>query len=303
MPSRKKGRAGLFGLALMGALLLCTSSAFAAGPPKVEWFPIQAETQVFSIHPTSAWVKPNGALTTVKFQYRVSGSGGEWLNTPVVSYSGEEKQKVDIRIYGLLPHTKYDIRLTATNEYGTNSQGGEATPFTTRSWGVQAGGTLPASVGSGTYGTGSFNWQFGLQKVSWSCSERVQGQLGNATASSDHYTLYFEGCKMAYNEKVACTLETFHINLGGNLEAQGENKTFYLNFPVGCQSPFGSSAGFTIQEPFKALVPVGEESFAAEQPMTMSSSLSFGGNYGTISISGDKWILTGSNIGKKFGTL
>jgi hypothetical protein len=264
---------------------------------------IGIETQVVSAKPSKAFVTPNGATTTVKYEYRVAKSGEEWRSTPTVQFSGEERQSVNIRMNGLLPHTTYEYALVGTNEYGTSRVGGEVQQLKTRSWGIQSGGTLPASVVSLTYGAASFNWQLGLQKVSWNCSEKVQGQLGNATASSDHYTLYFEECKMSYNEKVACNLESFYINLGGNLEAQGENKTFYLNFPVGCQSPFGSSAGFTIQEPFAALVPVGEASFAVEQPMTMNSSLSFGGNYGTIAISGDRWGLTGSNIGKKFGTL
>jgi hypothetical protein len=268
--------------------------------PSVSTFAGGETQQVFNIFSTHDWVQPHESPTTAKYQYRIAGSGEEFHSTPG-QFLGETSQFAQIRINGLLPHTKYEYQLSATNSLGT-TLGGIRTS-TTRSWGIQAGGTLPATNGSGGGGALSVNWQFGAQKVSWTCSEWVQGQLGNATAASDNYTLHFEGCKMAYNGVNACNLESFNINLGGNLEAQGENKFVNLKFPAGCQSPFGASATFTISQPFEAQVPVGEGLFAVQQPMNLSSSMTFGGNVGSVSISGDNWALTGANSGKKFGSL
>jgi len=94
--------------------------------------PSVQDLKAIDIGTRSAWlnasVNPSGADTTATFAYR-TGSG-EWIFTKLISVpaiSGSTVVKMPID--SLLPGTKYQIKLTATNVHGSTSQESE---FTTR---------------------------------------------------------------------------------------------------------------------------------------------------------------------------
>jgi hypothetical protein len=311
MSQHKVARAGLFGLLLTSALLLLAGSAMAAGKPLVKT-PTRAGFALSSVVPSGS-VNPNGVATYGSFEYRLAGTEEAFTTTPS-QYVGAGTEYVSItaaKVKGLIPASEYELRLTASNSYGATTS--SALHFSTSTWYVEEGGDFASAFNSEST-PASFEWPMGGYTVSFDCSERVHGTLGHGgwelagggkevvvasgSPNEDSYVLSFEGCTMAYNGVVACSLPSFEIQLAGNFVAS-VYKHLNLTFPKGCESPFGHEATFVVK-PFSA-VGRGPTSFATKVPVELEGELGFGEWVGKMTVT-NSWFLTGANIGYGFRT-
>jgi uncharacterized lipoprotein YbaY len=99
------------------ALLLAampTAAAQAASAPTVATGGTSNLAQ--STVTLSGTVDPNGADTTVQFQYGTTNRYG--VNTPVQTATGDGKRTITIPVTGLAPDTTYHYRFIATNAKG-----------------------------------------------------------------------------------------------------------------------------------------------------------------------------------------
>jgi len=87
-------------------------------------------------------VNPNGATTTVHFEYGLTTSYGS--STATHSFSGHTTQNVSANISGLSPNTTYHFRLVGSNSGGTR-YGGDRTLTTFSPTGAPVAITSPAT--------------------------------------------------------------------------------------------------------------------------------------------------------------
>lgn len=286
---------------VLGALALSASSALAAGKPSSVSSGASSEVyELGSLH-LSGWANPNGAATTAKFEYRVYASIEAFHSTPSQALgSGTTTVSVPSqRVDGLLPNTKYEVRLVATNSYGTTT--GSTSTAITSQWQIREPVALPATFVSTEGVPVSIEWVFGLSHVTFNCTEGASGEIDNSKSSEDEYNLAFNKCSMALNGEFACNMPSFQIRLGGNFTDPEEVVGF--EFPEGCpKTLFGGHPTFYVGEPFYIEVPVCIGLICHEKPeITLEGKMKYGSYTAKISTKGP-WELTGANIGHKFGS-
>jgi hypothetical protein len=292
--SKTIGRIGVCCVGVLAVLAMSASAAFAAGAPKE----LSADYVLSTSSPQINWVtltgkaNPNGAATTVKFEYRVAASGefvAEKSTSPQSIGSGTTAVSVEQTPVGLIPNTYYEWRLSATNSYGTIYSATQKAHFL--EWWLVGAGPVAAEVTS--LGHLSIDWTSGPAEVT--CDEVGSGSINHEKGTGDYYESAFSGCLLTSNGKTLCsvTVKNERLDAGFNTSTGKLN----VQIPEGC---------FTYREmelslpAFKAETSSGPE---ATKSVTMSASTHNAPAEPLAVTLTSNWKLAGKYVGYKFGIL
>jgi hypothetical protein len=197
-------------VALLCALTIPVAVALGAGAPTATTDPAKDVAQ--SSATLTATVNPNGAPTTVHFDYGTSASYG--LKSGEKSVDGTSAVSVEIPVTGLTANTTYHYRVSATNSAGT-ANGSDRTfktaapPPNPTPPGVATGGVRDVTASSATL-TGLVNprgaattYHFEYGTTSKLGSRTPDGSLG-AGNSSIRVTAPISG--LAANDRISYRL-------------------------------------------------------------------------------------------------
>jgi hypothetical protein len=186
----------VFGLlAVLVASLAFSSSALAAGAPKIYYSDYAGTAPTFTGATFEAEVNPNGAPTTIQFEYGPTTALGS-VTAPISIgegiYGVLKTQKVD----GLNPNAVTYFRVSATNKFGTVQSG--IGPFKPAWWTVKEASFPQSYSQSGsvtfkmpTVGTGS-TIKCGIS----SGGGTIEAETGSATKGFINlYELGLSGCE------------------------------------------------------------------------------------------------------------
>jgi hypothetical protein len=209
MPLAAK-RIGLIACVLASMFALGTSLASAAGKPTSVTVSNTHEINGYNVMEFTAKVNPNGANTATYIE--ISGAGGGWTKGAAHNFSG-----TTIRTYSeefrVNPGAKYEVRVTATNLYGsTSSTVANFTALITTT-GEKELKELPVS----SAGVASFAMTFAGVPIFVTCGESSYGSIGNSGGLGDvlNYSMY--NCLTFINGKASpkCNVKDFNFALKG----------------------------------------------------------------------------------------
>jgi len=273
------------GLSLLAAFCLAavfSSSAMAAGKPtEVKSGFNFAITKVNKIG-MSGWANPNGASTTVTFEYKKpTESTYKVLATQAI---GSGTTQVKVTANGVAPPgTEYDIRISATNSFGTTTG---SSGFFYSDWDIVLG-TKPFTIGS--EGTWTLAWKQVGTEYKIQCDENSSGTLGNAEALGDSFHVSTSGCGYYANNVKQCSLSPISYTLNNVFETA----PLYVTL---CGAEFESK--ITLPGAMEVGMPL--ESYTVSKAVTLTDNGSFNGSAATLT-QNSTWFATGANVGKKFG--
>ena len=290
MSRPKFGRAGVLVAAVLGALFILPSSAFAAGAPtSVSLSDPGAAWQPNSI-PLSGSANPNGASTTLYFEYKAKGATGYTVGGSQAIGGGTSVVKAEKKVAGLTARTNYTYRVTATNTFGSTQSGTWARnmPYWitnnktgTASFSASGSATVTFAFGSGTVDT-------------LKCSATGNGNLGHIEGKEDSYHVAFAGCALFDQSGKEMCKPTANPWLDFNGGFWSEATSLGLEFPESC---FYERFTIPLTTPFVVGVPF--EKYQVTQPVTLTNTVNAGPTV-TISIS-TGWSMTGADAGHLFG--
>jgi hypothetical protein len=282
------GRLGLMFVSLLGLMSLFSGSAFAAGKPTS--LSVSGSSYGITHFQEQGAANPNGAATTAKLEFREAGAT-EWQTlltkeigsgTTVVSTGG-------VMINGLKPSTYYQIRMSATNSFGTVYS---FTSYVGTWWRNMASGSPPSSFGS--YGTFKLEYTSFGTSVKYECNESGSGMIGYELGVGNSYHLNTSGCVLYVNGVAKCNQKS---GFSFNFDPSFKDET-YAHYIIPCTETEGMEVMYTLSEPLFVSMPY--EVYNVTQPLTMTAKAKFGGANATVTVTSN-WSLTGGETaGKKF---
>jgi hypothetical protein len=285
MSKSSLGRLGLFLVSLLGLMSLFSASAFAAeAPTSIVYEATEGITHVEIVGITN----PNGASTTVNLEYRDASAGGEYV-TLLSKSIGSGTTPVTVRgmLNGLKPQNYYQLRVGATNSFGTTYSAVEDYEARWKVEGKPQGYTTEAT----SSGTWKLEYKPGGIPVKLECNENGFGTIGHEKGAGDTHQMNLSGCVYYQNGKVICKPASFTFNLDASFKAENLSKTICPGEEA--KTAFSFPAAFLVDMPFF-------EFNELTQPLTMTASAKLNSNSVTVTVTSN-WKLTGADAGLKFG--
>lgn len=278
-------------VAFAGTAQAAGKPGFAGGGEELRWEMQEPSENTFNSVNTPVRINPNGALTTVAFEYRELPSTEKYTVFATKSISGTSTVPLTANLAGgpLSPGNpnNYFVRVTATNSYGSSSI---ETPYHLRpsTW---AAGAHSANYLAGTASTGTFRLEAtaGTVAVKWECHEEGTGQIQVLNIGGSQ-KMTISNCKQYQNGKFICTSPEPSTTLNFTNSFNTSNL-----FPFRCSAEEAKIAiGFT-----RAFVAKLDSSLSQK---THSVTLTYKDSeyyHGTVTIE-TLWSLTGVDVGSEF---
>jgi hypothetical protein len=288
MNIRRSLRAALLLASVVTALFaVSVSGASAAGAPTlVRVGPSQLGISYFEFHGVA---NPNGSATTVSLEYRKHGSGAEFKTIYSENIgSGTSTVNTATRLLDGLTHDiYYDIRVSATNAFGT-TRGEE---LYESNWTI-AGQPKTHVASYATSGTFALEYKASGIPTKVECNESSYGTLNNFEGKGDSFHLGLSNCATYQSGKKVCSpTAPWGVVLDGTFTSEMST----LNWNV-CPNE-EVMYHLTFSEPFKVQM---SELSLVEQPVTMTANVQYtGATNAKITITSN-WSLTGEDKGLKF---
>lgn len=288
-------RALLFSCSVACLLGVNVAGAAAAGAPQIPAGP-NWESGYGSLTSlvVGGYVTPNGASTSARFEVREVGSA-EWTVLPKHEVgSGTSPVEVGERIYPLHPDADYELRITATNSYGSTSSSIQT--YGGSRWWEQAVGSELTNVPYSSEGTAKFEFKWGnYLPIKVECHESGYGRIGNPSGSGDAHHFSLTGCKVyASGHESACKAGSTNFSLNGTLEL--EKLTQRIVIPLSGEGCNSENFEFSVS-PF--LLEQISHSTAEKDKMLLSTSGMMFGVEATVKFE-STWLLSGEFAGRKF---
>jgi len=290
----KKSTTRRVGWCLAAVLAVCAfvaPTALAAGPPtnvSTEWSSAEGYTWP-SVNGAGMAGKanPNGASTTLYYEYRKTGAGSYTVATSAGIGSGTSVVEMAKAIWGLDASTSYEFRVTAKNSYGEAHS--NVLYLITNGWNRTS--TFASS------GTLTMAWEKSGVPNEVRCNESGYGRVSGYYSKpwENFYHIDTSGCGYYSNGKYLCK-PNFNPALNLNSGFWNTETGIKMEFPETCLN-----STITISTPnafAESGIPF--EVFKVEQPLTLKTTGMFGASPVTITDS-TTWHLTGASTGKTFG--
>ena len=284
---------------VLSILAAGTGLASAAGKPTSVDIKNTHELGGYTVMELTAKVNPNGASTSTVIEIREDGAGEKtaWTKEVTHNFSGTTLRTYSEEIQ-VNPVKNYEVRVTATNLYGTTvSTIGHGASTHVRTTGEKELTNVPF----GSSGTASFAFKFLSFNFQVICSESVSGHIGNSGGAKDVYKYSMENCitYIGGTHTGACEVSDFTFTLSGpTLAVQSPG---YIPLPVAEEScTFGSEAWQIYPEAFRVV----DNGSTAEYGKTRSVSLTAGAhlyasNPAVVTFESN-WFLTAEYVGVPF---
>lgn len=296
MKRSMKRRAIFLVAGILGILALSSSSALAVAPPKINAFEptepygsCECKYDTVTSKLMSAWVNPNGASTTYNIEYGTTKSLG--ATTPSVGIgSGTSNVHFEPVVKGLLPETRYYLRLVATNSAGTTT-GAIISMY------PELPGEWVAPTRGATYSSsGTFNINFASLGAEVICKSTGYGSIRHKGGIGDEFNIQPSSCGVYFSGKYSCSASIGTIRLNERLIAT--EQVWTVTTPESCPF-FGGPFKVVVAEPFTAAKTSGEW-VQISLPMAVESKATYGVYSATVTDS-STWQLTGENKGLSLG--
>jgi hypothetical protein len=298
MPSIKIRHASLLLASIIGALMIYSGPAFAAGVPIIEGSTSHVGKGA-NVDEFGGKANPNGAATTVQWEYRKT-TAGEFKaesTTPTKSIgSGSSGVAVSALSGGLTANTSYEFRLKATNSFGSTFS--TVATFTSPKWEF-ASGKGPAEYSNSAGGTSTISFTLGGgTAVQIACTGAAgQGTLGTTLGGTDKLEYFGTTCTTTLNGvKSAVCKPKEPLSLRFYNNNKPESGQFQLFFSEECA--IGETIVISAPDPFLVSLPLG--SLLTTQSVTMTGTGMFSTHPVTF-VMPLKWTLTGTHKGEAFG--
>lgn len=269
------------------------ATASAAGPPKSIALGEEGGGFKLTDFEYLASANPNGASTTAKIEFRRMGTS-TWESTPTHSLGSGNTTVSYVEDVRLLPNTKYEVRGSATNSYGTIYTG--ITSEVISYWRDNAVKTL-VNVPYEASGIGRFEWAFAGHTTKIECNEFGRGVLGNPEGKGDSHTIELEGCSFYLDgvKSTECTVKPFSFKLnGGTLAVEGN----LISIPLKGEGCLYESYEITA-DPFRLQITGKAGGFTTNHDVQLSTAAHWLNRPATISLT-TNWFLTAEYLGTKF---
>jgi hypothetical protein len=281
-------------LAAVVVLALGASGAYAAGAPEVTTTTKTNNGYRGITNETfRAEVNPHGASTTAHIEYRSTGTGSYTVGTSEQAVgSGFSNVVVNLPLAGLLPEHSYEVRISATNSFGT----GTGAPATfNRRWALIKTGGEPPTTPYGSSGTATYEWWKDGITAKIECAESGYGTIGNVDGKGDILHEQMSGCSY-YQQgvKMSCTVPNFTFNLNGSFV----NEAHKISIPFAEEGGCYPQTFFFTANTFTTLI---WPEYLVELPVTVSSADATYANAAVTITINSKYFATGENIGLKLG--
>jgi hypothetical protein len=230
---------------------------------------------------------PNGASTTLYYEYKKAGAGSYTVATSASIGSGTSVVEMAKAFWGLDASTSYEFRVTAKNSFGEAHSNVLS--------GLTLGWSRTATFESG--GTLTMAWEKSGVPNEVRCTETGYGRVSGISGKpwENYYHIDTSGCQYYSNGKYLCK-PNFNPALTLNSGYWNGETGIKMEFPDTC---LGSVITISTPKPFaESGIPF--EVFKVEQPLTLTTTGTFGSSAVTIT---DKttWHLSGTSYGKTFG--
>lgn len=198
----------------LGCLALGAGSASAAGKPTSLEITNSHEVNGYTVVNLTAKVNPNGAKTTTTLEIReegveekvpwTKGATHELSGTAVRSYSEE---------FQIKPVKNYDVRLKATNLFGTTETLIHGVSTHIRTTGEKELTNVPFTSG----GVATFAFSYFSTPVVVTCAAGASGYVGNPEGKNDVYKFTLSECLTYINgeAKPKCNVQYTTFTLRG----------------------------------------------------------------------------------------
>ncbi len=225
----------LLALSVLSIFALGSGVASAAGKPTSLQIASSHELGGLTRLELVAKVNPNGASTSATIEVSPEGSS-IWFKGETHTLSG-----TTVRSYSeelpVNPVANYEVRLTASNLYGTTvSTIGHG--YSTRVW--TTGEKELTNVPYGSNGIANFAFTYLSLPVNVECSETSFGRFGNVGGSGDIYNFEMTNCAVYISgtKSSTCKAKNFTFALGGPTLAI--QKATFISIPIS-----GTGCGFS----------------------------------------------------------
>lgn len=285
MKFRNLGRLGLALAGLVCLLAVFSASAFAAGSPYGVSMTYEPGLNYMTLE---AYANPNGASTTVNFQYHQASGWHTFASSNIGSGTEPQHSTATLAPVWLGQQTEY--RVVAENSYGSSSAG-ETTGFRLKIW--QSGITEDTATYSST-GNLKIEDYVGGGYSKIECKASGNGEFGPEAVGGAHLKLSLSGCAWYYGGSLRCNPKAGFEPMSFNSEYSVPSAIVYFYCP-------GEEVvhNVTYSGRFLTSITGGYWLPAVEQPVTMVGSGKIEARAATLTVT-STWALTGSNAGKKF---
>lgn len=290
MKLRSLSRLGLTLAALMCLFAAFSPGAFGASQPAILSPGVSALGSGPNHMTLVAEVNPNGAATTVGFEYRKVGTS-QWLSAGSKAIgAGTSYVESTAQAFPISQLTHYEERIWASNSFGLTSREGSET-FGLQ-WDINKSYKEHTSEYAASNGTFRIEWYQDESYRRIECSSSGSGEFG-PEAVSESFKLTTSGCAAYKNNTYQCSINPITLNLNNYYGKEGSS-TFYVDLCAGPEQhvPISFSTAFSVTDNSMG-------GWVTSHSVDMSASAKVSSMAATITNSGT-WQLSGKNAGKTF---